>query len=650
MTPNQSPLDPLGDVADAEAQEREAEQATKEAEEQERKQVGQLLGLISKSRKKDKDERERWEKWRSYVAGEPEDEDGDARTFMVDAPLLQSVMESTLAGIYAQDPDVSAVPEQAVSEASYEDVRQFGQTLQVVLSRMLKDGKCKRAVKRASRSAMTNCIGWVKPMLQLDKRTDPIIKAQIADVQDNMMAIDRLMAEIGDPSQCTDLEAKKAELKDQVRSLRDQLEIQVARGAVIDFLRADDVQVDGECAEIEDYEQADWIAQREFMTPDKVVETYKIPKDKLQGAAIFKTRDEAESASKVSEDGAGKGLIAVWEMWHRKNGTVYTMAEGCKCFLRPPYSPNPVSRRFYPFFALAFHWVDQRRWPRSDVDLGHKLQEEASRSLSQFAEHRRRCRPKSIFNKHMLGPEDVSAIQNAEGIELVGVSPTSPDAEVSRMIASIAYPAVDPGLYDIGPYRQAMEELFGQQDASRGGIVRPKTATEAGIAEEGRQSRMDWRRDAIEEMLTDMAWYLAELAMQAMPLEEAQKYAGMGAVWPELSKDEIFTMLRISIRAGSSGKPNTASEREAWATLMPLISAEIKEIAGLMANPMTKPLADVKIELLKESVRRLDDRIDVTRFLPKMPVMPAAPVPGAESGDNVIPLLAQAGVPAGLPA
>lgn len=610
-------------VVDPEQAAADAEQARKEAEAQEYAQVKQWFKRIEASRKVDSDQRKQWKKWRSFLAGKPEDEDGEGREFLVDAPLLQSVIEGTMANVYAQNPDVSCVPEESVDETRYEQVRAFGKTLQIVLSRMFRDGNLKGAIKRTALSAMTNNIGWIKPMLQLDKRTDPIIRKQISDMQDNLQRIDFLRNAINDPAQCGELDTLKAELTDQLRALEERVEVTIARGAVFDFLRSDDVQVDGACKELIDYPQADWIAQREFLPVDKAKERYPLGGDKWKGATTYGDKlDEENPAAKASE---GKGFVALWEVWDRTTNTIYTLAEGLKCYARKPYSPNPASRRFYPFFALAFHWIDGERWPRSDVDLGHKLQEEASRALSGFAEHRRRVRPKTIFNKHQLTPADADAIANAEAVEMVGVAPVDPGADVRTMVAPIVYPQVDAGLYDISPYRAAIEELFGQQDASRGGIVKAKTATEAGIAEEGRQSRIDWRRDAVEEFITEIAQYLAELALQAMPVEEAVRYAGPGAMWPELSKDEIYALLSISIRGGSSGKPDTKAEREAWSVLLPMLDKSITEIAGLMSNPQTKPLADVKVELLKETIRRMDDRIDVERFIPKLlPMLPAA--------------------------
>lgn len=599
-----------------------------EATKERRAAAKSWLGKIEASRDHDKEQRKKWAGWRRILSGKPEDPDTHSE-FLVDAPLLQSVIETTLANVYANDPDVSATPSEAVSEARYEHVKAFGKTLQVVLSRQFKDSGLKAAIKRQAMSAMTNGVGWVKPMLQLEKRRDPVILRRISDVQDNLSRIEALSAAVEDPAGCGDIDVKRAELADQLRALQDQVEIQVARGTVCDYLRADDVQVDMECAELADYLSANWIAQRAFMSPDEAVERFGCDKDALAGAKMYTKRADGDGYAAATNLNA-KAEVAVWEVWDRLASTVHTLAEGCIDYLRAPYSPNPVSRRFYPFFCLAFHWLDDERWPRSDVDLGRKLQEEASRALSNFAEHRRRVRPKIIFNRGLMSDTDADKIANGENLEMVGIDPTDPGSDISRSLFVPNYPQVDPGLYDITPYRQALEELFGLSETRRGGVIKTKTLGEAEMVEQGSETRMDWRREAVEVELTEIAQYLAELVLQAMPIEEAQRYAGADAMWPQLSKDDIYALLSVSVRAGSSGKPNTRSEQEAWSTLLPLIDKTITEIAGLLSNPLTVPLANVKIELLKETVRRLDDRIDVTRFIPKVaPMAPPFAVPGA---------------------
>lgn len=617
---------------DLDAEREVREDAEKEAKRQEEAAVKQWFARIEASKKLDKDERKKWQRWRSFMAGTPEDPEGEAREFLVDAPLLQGVIETTQSNIYAKDPDVSVRPEQAVTPRRYEDVRAFCKTLEILLSRLFRDGGLKGAIKRQSLSAMTNCVGWVKVLLQLDKRTDPLILAQISDMQDNLRRVDDLLRVLQDPAACQNVDALKAELAVQLQALEERVEVVAARGAVFDFVSADNVFIDENLKEVIDYLQADWIGHREFLPWDKARAQLGLTDDKMKGATVYTGQhEESGQASRPADGDSPKGFVALIEVWDRTSSTIHTMVEGMKCYARPPYTPKPASRRFYPLFLLGFHFVDGQRWPRSDVDLAHKLQEEGSRALSNFAEHRRRVRPKTFFNKQNLKPEDVAAIQDAENIELVGLDPVDPATDMSKMVYTPSYPQVDPGLYDIAPYRAAIEEIFGLQDAARGAAVKTKTATEAGIQDAGRETRMDWRRDYVEEELREIAHYLAELTLQAMPLEEVQRYAGAEAMWPELSKDEIYALVSIDIRGGSSGKPDTRAEREAWATILPMIDKSIAEIAQLQSNPLTAPLAELKIELLRETVRRLDDRIDVERFLPQPGMVPPSPVaaPGA---------------------
>ena len=48
--------------------------------------------------------------------------------------------------------------------------------------------------------------------------------------------------------------------------------------------------------------------------------------------------------------------------------------------------------------------------------------------------------------------------------------------------------------------------------------------------------------------------------MREMSLPSVQKIVGIGAVWPELSREEIANEVLLEIEAGSMGRPNQAQE------------------------------------------------------------------------------------------
>ena len=86
----------------------------------------------------------------------------------------------------------------------------------------------------------------------------------------------------------------------------------------------------------------------------------------------------------------------------------------------------------------------------------------------------------------------------------------------------------------------------------------------------------------------------------------------------------------MKIRAGTTGAPDKMQQQEAWSQVLPIVQGLITQIVQLQAAGQdTEPLA----HLLRETVRRFDERLEAEQFIPKKPAMPAMP-----------------GMPAGMPA
>ena len=167
-----------------------------------------------------------------------------------------------------------------------------------------------------------------------------------------------------------------------------------------------------------------------------------------------------------------------------------------------------------------------------------------------------------------------------------------------------------------------MEKISGVQEALQAGqqaVGNPITATEANIQQSGTQARTTSNRDYLEGMLTELANYTAQQALQCLTGQDAQKYAGDKAFWPHgMAIDDLFQLIEVDIEAGSTGKPRQATELQAWGTLLPMIKQTIQEIEQALATG-NLALANANIELIKETMLRLGDESDPERFIPRMP-------------------------------
>jgi hypothetical protein len=115
--------------------------------------------------------------------------------------------------------------------------------------------------------------------------------------------------------------------------------------------------------------------------------------------------------------------------------------------------------------------------------------------------------------------------------------------------------------------------------------------------------------------------------LQELSPEQVERYMGPPAPdgeasydWPELTREQVFDMVQLEIRAGTTGAPDRAEQQENWLKVFPVIKDLIAQLMqAKAANQDTGPLE----ALLRETVRRFDERLDIEQFLPQA----AAPPP-----------------------
>lgn len=616
-------MDPITGMADSPDV---AAKKAADATEAERKHVALWRKKLDHARTHDGRYRDRWADDRRVARNETKE--GEP-AWLVDTNLIGAIIEVLLAFLYAKDPDVSVRPSPAVKKDRIGGYRDFADTIETVVSRLMKAGQLKRNAKRWIRAAMTVGIGWLKVGFQTRTERDPVADEQLNDLRDNAKQQAAIQAYI-DSGQCDDHELAREKLDTHMVALQGQLERQVADGVTIDVMSAEDVLISPECGPVENYLAAPWVAFEIYETPEEVQAKFDFntPEqiERLKSASKFMQRqrmgnmDTGNGYVAITDDKEAEtteGFLKIVEIWSKRDGVVFTMVEGLDSWVRPKYAPRTGSR-FYPCFDIAFHQIDGERYPQSDVHQLKKLQDEYARSRSNFAEHRRRAVPGIMFDKTGIELESVTALERAVTQEYVGIKPINPGTDLRTLFAPKVYNPVDPGLYSTDPIRMDMEKVSGAQDAMQSGISVEKTATEAKIQDSGFGARVGARRDAVEDSLTEIAEYITQLALQVMDQADAQRYAGPSAVWTQLEVEEALTCFDITIKAGSTGKPKANSDREIWGTLLPLIQGMIGQIGAARLQGQewaAKPL----IALLEETFKRLDDPTDIERFLPVMP-------------------------------
>lgn len=604
--------------------------------------------------------RKHWEKFhkrvrhnRKTVAGFDWGKDPDSDDFYeLRANLIHGTITAILPNIYARNPEMSVT-----GLHQGRDLKLVCETIEKVTNRSLDKAFLKKRAKSTVRAALTVSFGVLKAMYQRDIKQDPFIRARINDTQDNIQRVEKLLMDLNDPEQRADQEAVKAELQEQMRAMQEQVEVVAAEGLVIDRILTEQILLDPTLAELQDYEDSDWMAQVIPMKKSlaEAQYGYKLDKAKRYRDVTAQSRGDSNRLMSGGDDKAGDDdcQIAIIEIWDKRSQTVYTMAEGCEWWLRDPYSPPKAGERWYPFFILPFQLVDGQVIGPSLVDLTEKLQGEHNKARDKYNAHRELCEPGWIADQSV----NEKTIKRYTDSVLGEVTLVDADGKpLNQVIIPKQHPPIDPAVYDTSAVRFDWEQVTGMQDAARSTVVTAKTATEASIQQQALSGRVSEFRDQVEDFLQELSQYAAQILLQELTraqvermmgppkLEQVSAMPGMPPVevavpsfdWPELTRSEIFDMIEMKIRAGTTGEPDQIEQQEIWIKLMPVIQPLILQIMQMKATGLdTGPLE----ALLRETITRFDEKLDVDQFIPKAPAMPAAPAlpPGVPPQVSAVP-------------
>ena len=571
---------------------------------------------------------------RNTVAGFNWNADPTGKDFYsLRANLIHGTISAVLPNVYARNPEISIA--QAHSGA---DIKLFCKTLEKVTNRALEHAQLKNRAKSTVRAALTCSFGILKVMYQKDPSKDAYIQGRINDAQENLLAIEELARDLQENDQRHHHDAKRAELEELIKSLQEESEVQSAEGIVIDRVLTENLLIDPSICEFWDYTDADWICQ---IIPMKRFQAEALYKKNLANANIYQpgqgepSHKKAKRLASMHLD-ARKSLvsddqqIAVLEIWDRATQRVYTMVEGATDWLREPYSPPRAGERWYPFFLLPYQVVDGQFVGPSLVDLTERLQDEHNEARDRFNQHRDLCIPgwvasadinEKTIKKHSDSRFGEITIVDTEGKPL------------NQVIIPRGHPKIDPIVYDTSAVRHDWEQVTGLQDAARSTVVRPKTATEANILQRALSGRVFEFKDQIEDWLQEIAQYSAQVLLQELTKEQVERYMGPPSTkttmingelvmtmektydWPALTKDRIFDMVDLRIRAGTTGAPDGIEDKESWLKVLPMITNLSIQMQNLQARGMD--YEHIR-NLLHETLLRYDDRIDSNLFIPNV--------------------------------
>jgi len=529
--------------------------------------------------------------------------DGDAEKLKM---AMQTVADAQMNGIQPPMASVMLVEDYRTAQDRQDKYDRISKTLELLFEYYISEAEpsFKGQMKALVRRVITTGVGYVKLAFQRDMERMPEIAAKIADITARLDHLRRIAEEMAEGEIRKD-DPETEELMLSLKALMSEPMMIVREGLVFDFPECDAIIVDPMCRQLRGFVGARWLAHKLFLTPDEVKEIY--GKDlKDIGYTVYdqkgrstdtKTARNAARKALADPESQNNPLACVFELYDKPSGLKYVIVDGGKDFLEEPASPAVQLQSFWPIYSLVFNEVEHKTqlYPPSDVELLEPMQLEYNRSRQGLREHRRANRPKYVVPAGTLEEEDRAKLQAHPANAVIELQALATGQRVDDVLQPVKMIGVDPNLYEVKSIFDDVQLVVGAQEATFGGTA-GATATETSIAESARTSALGAQIDELDSFMSDVARNAGAVLLAEMSADQVKKIAGEGAVWPELSAQDIQEEIYLEIEAGSTGKPNKAAEMRNMERILPY----------LIQMPGIKPEW-----LAKEVLKRMDDKLDV---------------------------------------
>jgi len=490
-------------------------------------------------------------------------------------------------------------------------IDKIGKTLEVLFAQALREQTpidFKKAMKRGVRRASTTGVCYVELGFQREMGPRPAMMEKLADFRARLDHIKALTEKVGDTEDPIDQDDPEiAELEASIAALQAEPEVVLREGLIIDFPQSTKVIPDKLTKSLVGFEGARHITLEYMYSCDEVKEIFGVDLGKkyrgytANGEATEKVDTVLNDEGTYSAGKNGSGLVCVWKHYDKAAGLVYYVVDGYDKFLRPAAAPDVFVKKFWPVLALTFNDVEDEDslFPPSDVRLMYDQQMSYNKARQGLNDHRWAARPRWVSAKGAFEEQDAIELGSMDPFAVKPLNSLSPDGDIKKMLQAIPVAGVDMNIYDTAQQFQDMQLAVGTSETQLGMAGRA-TATGESIAAGASKSADDSSIDDLDGFLSDVAEMAGEILLKEMSEEQVKIIAGPGAVWPHLTLGEIASEIYLEVEAGSSGKPNQAVEIQNWKEMLPFLL----QMPGISPN-----------WLARESVRRLDDKADLTEAL-----------------------------------
>ncbi len=253
------------------------------------------------------------------------------------------------------------------------------------------------------------------------------------------------------------------------------------------------------------------------------------------------------------------------------------------------YCFDKVKRRFYMYSQKDWTWpiwtfedpyhfpdffpLERLQWhpsptaPRTRGEVSHYLdqQDEMNIIVDELNRARVAMRDKTIFNSRVLSTKMVEDILNNPNKKYIGI-PVPEGHKLTDHIMAPPQPNLEfAHLWDKAPAKAAVNMLSGLGEAMRSEQFKTNTTNQA-IQEytSVANTRLDEKRDAIEDFIGAIMWKVLYLSLQFMEEQQFHELTGnqfQEVQWQKMPFDQIRHVIQCRVEGGSTQKPTSAAKK-----------------------------------------------------------------------------------------
>ncbi len=485
----------------------------------------------------------------------------------------------------------------------------------------------KEQMKQCVRTAVICGVGYARPVYKSEA------KPQMSSVNERQEVLDRVRRAkvILDKIEAGEVEKTDAQM-DVLHSLFASVGASQSSGdeyglperLEYDFPIPTSVIPDERCRALKEWIGARYVAQEYILPLDEVNAFFETNIEATGELVYYSDKGDVidyQAGSDV-KNGDNAKMVCLWEIFDYLTKTHCFVVDGWKDYVLAPEALDPCVSGFYPIFALTFNDVvagaDTKTsiYPPSDVQLLKHTQKEWNRSREGIRNHRKANAPNYVVANGHLTQDDKDALVEAEPNQVIELTGVPLGTEPGKVLQPLMKIPIEPEVYDTAHLAEDMQLAGRVQEANIGPAQPNVTATVGTIAEQSRMTTSSSNVDDLDGFLTRNAKAGMEMMLRVMPEEIVKAIVGEGAVWPgQQDRESYLNAIDMEIQAASSGRPNKAMEIANMERLTPFLMQ-------FGANPMA---------MIKELIKRLDDRLEPRDFFPVQGMPPVTMAGGQQA-------------------